>query len=156
VTDTTTPSLPLTLEELHCLLPDPPSDTAVTAAAAALTRISDEIATTTAQLAGLDTADQAASVAVATAAGKSGVEFVKALGKTNPGDRPLLQYRLALLNRSWAVAHSRHADAENADPAHLAWRAHCQEVTTEWRRAMTLDDEAARFAALVDLTRRIG
>jgi hypothetical protein len=153
---TTTPSLPLTLQELQARLPPAPSNTTVTAAAAALDRISAALAAVTADLDALDTADRAAAVSLADAAERGSADLIKAIAKIGADTRPLLERHRSLLGRGWQTLNGRHTSAEATDPAYLDWRQRCEMLTSEWQRAMATDDEAERFANLIAFTQRLG
>jgi phosphoenolpyruvate-protein kinase (PTS system EI component) len=152
---TTERPLPMTVGDLVAWLPPAPTDTTVTRAAEALDRISAALAAVTAELAALDTADRAAATQLADAAERGAAELGKAIVKIGADNRPVLERHRSLLSRTWQALNERHSHAEATDPRHVAWREQCESILAEFSRVMSMDAEP-RFAALVDLTRRIG
>jgi hypothetical protein len=150
MTDTTTPSLPLTLADLNALLPEPPAPSAVTGALEAIDRIDAAVRGQLAELELLEQIDQR-DVGGLVAAANSG-DLAKALGTIKLSNRSTVELRLDMLRRARVALVQRYDEAERTDPAHVGWRERCRELTNEWQRLATIDDENARFAALVAFT----
>jgi hypothetical protein len=153
--DTTAPSLPLTLADLRTLLPAPPADTAVTRAIEAIACVDQAVRAQLAELELLEQVDRRDVAALVEAAGTEG-DLTKVVNAVKPSNRAVVELRLDMLRRARALLGQQYDEAERTDPAHLAWLERCRELTEVWQRAMTLDDEKLRFAALIDLTRLLG
>jgi hypothetical protein len=148
--NTSTPSLPLTLADLNALLPAAPADTAVARALEAIACIDKAVRSQVAELAHLEQIDQRDVAALVEAAGTG--DMTKALGTIKQSNRPVVELRLDMLRRARLVLVQQHDEAERSDPAYVAWQQRCQERTDEWQRLATIDDESARFAALIAFT----
>lgn len=70
-----------------------------------------------------------------------------------PGDRPILEHRLAQLQNARTIADRERTRAQYADPVYLRWKATCEQITEEWRQCMYFherDSEGDRLQRLTD------
>lgn len=73
--------------------------------------------------------------------------------RTVPGDRHILEHRLAQLQTARTLVDPRKTKAQYDDPGYVHWKQMCEQVTEEWRECLAYqerDSEAGRLQRLTD------
>jgi hypothetical protein len=154
MTDTATRPLPTDWATMKAYLPAEPTDTTVTQARAAIARIDQLITTTRADLDDLEHHDRTLVAELVDTAIHAPGPLEPIAQRLDPGNRAVLEHRLEQLNLARSTVVHRLTTAERTDPAQLAWRQQCEQVTREWQFCQNVETPSARFEALTRFAER--